>query len=864
MKRILNIALSAALAVAALAPASSSAADFREHRSVWMTAYLGDWPTSAITKTNASVHKRNLGTALDKLKASGINVIYYHVRSHCDAYYNSKYEPWSKYVSGTRGVAPAFDPFDLLIQEAHERGIEIYAWLNPYRYCGVYTNGESELDYENTHPEWLIVQQGKETILNPALEEVKQRICDVITDIIDKYDIDGVIFDDYFYSNPTPNNLDADLYNAAKAADPSVGTQIQWRVKNVNSMIERVAAAVKAARPYLPFGISPAGIASPAHVTSEYGLQPISGEWQYNAIASDPLSWYKNQLIDFMAPQIYWPKRFDEVQTWWNIASRKFGRHLYSAVTLSEAQTYTVEFSREVEFSRDLLAPNTNGVSFFRYDNYVNTYFKAEGKGYDFNVYMGQNALSTPALMPLRPWNNVYAPAYITNLRREEGKLVWDAVEGMRYTVYAFKAGEELKPYNSNLLQVRYTNDYTIPANLTDCTFGVAVYDRYGNEYAMITEGATLGEAVAPVLNYPADGQAAAALFDFTWNDTGCDNILEVATDADFTNMIAMVPSAASSVPAYAVGDLEEGKTYYWRVRTNGVNRKAGLSETRSFVASTMSVTGPEGREVGLQPEVTWTPAYEGSQYTLEIATNSNFSEIVYSTTTDATSHKLDDAGLYYGYHYYARVTATRDGHSATTPTHSFWTANGVPELPKFVTPAADGATVYANECITVERPAGSTTMLVQIATTPDFSGRVYRRTLRDGETQTPVASSIKVASKNLVDGETYYVRVCARYFEQSNQSSEKDTDYATTSFVYSSESGVSDIVADGADVTVSPEGILSMPSVGNNVSVYRADGTLAYSEACAAATVDLSALPAGLYIISVNGASPATIKWVK
>lgn len=856
--------MAAAIASAALLPATAEAADFREQRSVWMTAYLGDWPTSAITTYNASIHQRNLRTMLDKLKSSGINLIGYHVRSHCDAYYDSKYEPWSKHVSGKRGVAPAFDPLAFIIEEAHERGIEVYAWINPYRYCGVYTNGESELDYEITHPEWLIVQPGKESILNPALEEVQQRICDVIDDIIDKYDIDGVVFDDYFYTSPTPNELDADLYNAAKAADPSVGTQIQWRVQNVNNMIKRVSALIKERRDYLPFGISPAGIASPPHVTSEYGLQPISGEWQYNSIASDPLSWYKNHYIDFMAPQIYWPNRWDEVQTWWNIASRKFGRHLYSAIDISEATKYGSEFSREVEFSRDLLSENENGVSFFRSDTYLNTVFRYEGKGVDFYKFMGEHCFATPALMPVRPWNNVYSPAYITGLKREGDQLTWDAVEGMRYTVYAFKAGEEQRPYNTNLLQVRYTNSYTIPADMADCTFGVAVYDRYGNEYSMSTEGAVFGEAVTPVLTYPADGAKAAPLFDLSWQDTGAENIVEVATDPEFKEMVALKTTSASSLSSYSIGDLEEGKTYYWRVRTHAVNAPAGVSEVRSFEASSMSITGPEGRESSLQPEITWTPAYDGSEYFVEVARDAAFKTIDYTGTTTDTRITVDPGIFFYGYRYYCRVTATRDGHSVTTPVYNFWTANGVPAAPKFVFPATDGATLHANEFITVERPDGASSMMVQVCASADFSTATYRCTLRPGETQTTKGSSIRLATKKLQEGQTYYARAYSRYFTQDNQTAEQDGEPVYITFVYSSTDGVSDVIADGSEVSISNEGILTMPVTGNNVAVYAPDGSCVFSEARAATSVDLSELPSALYIIKVEGPSPATLKWIK
>ena len=843
----------------------AEAAQMREHRAVWITPYLGEWPGTGINSTNAQRLITNLDKRLDEMESAGINIIYYHVRSMCDATYKSSYEPWSKGVSGTRGKEPYFDPLEKLLERAHARGIEVYAWFNPYRYCGKYRFGDSPLDYEVSHPDWLIMQDD-ECILNPALEEVKQRIVDVIVEVVDNYDVDGIIFDDYFYSNPTPDALDDALYNAAKAADPSVGTKIQWRVNNVNSMVQRVARAIKEHKPYLPFGISPAGSASPANITTEYGLEPSpEGDWQYNAIASDPLSWLKNQWIDFIAPQIYWPDKFDTMQAWWNIAARKFGRHLYSAISFSNYKTYGgAEFTREVEYARDLLAVGESGMSFFRYNTVCDAYIKYDGSSISFPKYIGQTSYSTQALTPIRPWNNVYAPAYTANVHRDGDNLVWDAVEGMRYTVYAFAAGEEQKPFSSNLVQVCYTNSLAIPAELAGCTFGVAVYDRYGNEYPMLLEGATLGEAVVAQLTYPENGQKAADLFDFTWAENGHDNILEVATDADFTNIIATCQTHGSAINSYQVPNIEEGKTYYWRVRTNAVNAAAGLSEVRSFVASRFAITGPTGKEETTTPTITWTPAYGDATYKVEIAVNNNFTVLHYTGETTDNSLTIDEGDLQSGRHYYCRITASRDGRSSVSDITEFWTADRIPSLPKFVNPTSDGATLCANQTIEIAPVANASSVKLNISNNAEFSGRLFSQTMRDGENSTKVLSDIKIAGKKLVAGQTYYIRACSLYFIQSNQTAEQSTDYTFTSFVYSDANGVGDITDDEAKVTISPEGIVSMPVEGNSVNVYRPDGSCVFSCTGAPSTVDISALPAGLYIVNVTGPTPAVIKWVK
>lgn len=796
-------------AIAAATLLSASAADFREHRGVYISCYVADWPSTGITASNAATHKRILTRSLDRLKAGGVNVVYFAVRPLCDAAYRSKYEPWSQCVSGTRGVEPAFDPLQFLIDEAHARGIEVYTWLNAYRYCTIYKHGESPLDYELTHPEWLLVQE-HETILNPCLEEVKQRVCDVAADIVDNYDIDGFLFDDYYYTNNTPLDLDASFYEADVAAGLTSASQLQWRRDNVSDMVQRVSNVVKSHKPWVLFGIKPAGVANPPDIR-DYGLEPwpssyAEQDWQYNGVCADPIYWFSQHWCDFMAPQIYWCNLYDPLESWWNVVARKFGRHLYSAVSMSKFANYgAAEFAREAEYGRSVLADNTNGIGFFRYYFYMNEIGKIDGTVYDFPEYMGATAFATPVLAPIRPWNNVYEPAYVTNLSREGSTLSWDAVEGARYTVYAFAAGEEQRPYNTNLVQVTYTNSFTIPDDLVGKTFGVAVYDRYGNEYPMTTEGGTPAEAVIPRLTYPEDGATAADLFDFAWEDTGCDNILEVATDAAFTDIVTMAPTAASSVNSYVVNDLQDGKTYYWRVRTNGVNAPVGTSEVRSFVASRIALTGPVGDDASLNPTIAWTAAYPGADYTVELSRNADFSAITYSTTvTDVASLTLpDEANMLYGMRYYVRVTASREGRSSMADAITFQTADGVPSLPKFINPAVDGATIHANECVEVEVPAGAWSVVLNICASDDFTGGVSRTVLHQGETATKELSTIRIKGKYLVDGTTYYVRANAEYFTQANQSASTSGENVVTSFVYSSSNGVADITADDDDAPV-------------------------------------------------------------
>lgn len=852
--------LGVALVCAAFTP-SAQAVEMREHRAIWMTPYLADWPTSAITSNTANRHKDILIKNLNNYMAQNVNVIYYHVRSMCDAAYDSKYEPWSQGVSGTRGKRPAFDPFEFLVQEAHARGIEVYAWLNPYRYCGKYDHADTPLNYSNTHPEWLIVQPGVESILNPALEEVQQRIVDVVMDIMDKYDIDGVVFDDYFYSSPTPMSLDAEYFEAAKAADPSITDQLKWRVNNVNTMITKVYNAIKARAPWVAFGISPAGTASPPNIR-EYGLEPgPDGDWQYQSIASDPISWYNAGIVDYMSPQIYWPTKFSRLQEWWAKAAQRFNRHLYSSVTLSDFSTYGgSEFNDEAKLAREILPQNESGIVFFSHKTYVNATEKINGTLISLGEQLGADAFSTPVLTPLRNWNNVYAPAMTANVHRDGSNLVWDEVPGMRYTVYSFAPGEEPMTLGVNFVQACYTNSLAIPQGMEGNTFGVCVYDRYGNEYSMLLEGAVAGTAEPAKLTYPADGAEAIDLFDFTWEPNGCDNILEVAADADFTQLLGTISTHSDAVNSSNIAGIETGKTYYWRVRTHPVNAPATVSETRSFTASRITVTGPVNN-ASLTPTITWTPAYEGSEYFVEVGRKADFSVIDFTGTTAEASIDVPEGMLVSGYNYYVRVTATRGGRSSQSAVARMATADVAYDAPAFVNPATGGATVYADQTIAIEPWTGMDAAVIQISTSESFPNRSsYKVTLHKGEHETAQLNTIRIGGKALADGSTYFVRTYGQYFAQATGATSQDTPYNVSTFVYSKELGIADAVTDASGAYVDGDELI-LPCAGVDVSVYTASGVCVMNVQRAPRTVSLASLTTGFYIVKAGN---TTLKWVK
>ena len=867
MKRLIKTILLGAV----LMPAVTAHADAptREHRAIWMTPFLGsNWPSAAITEANATNQKRILDNRMTKFRDQNINVIYYHCRSMCDATYESSYEPWSSTVSGTRGVAPAFDPFGYLLESAHANGIEVYAWINPYRYCSKTKYGDKggDLNYENSHQDWLI-SQTNETILNPGLEDVKQRIVDVISEIVTKYDVDGVIFDDYFYTNGTPLSLDADLYNKYKSSGGTL-SQADWRRANVNEMVSRVNAAIKSIKPYVVFGISPAGVASPPTVTSEYGLPaaPGGGDWQYNGIYSDPLAWFKAGTIDFMSPQIYWPNRFNALSEWWANAAVKYNRHCYPSVDISNISTYKyAEFANEIELTRKYSPSGTSGFVFFQYADFVNYAERWNGKTTDFGYILADDVYNTKALTPLRPWTTSTAPEMVTNVKSDNTTLSWDATPAGRYAVYKFPKNQT--SYSLTLDGICYTNTYSLPADGDQYNWYVAAYDRYGNVSTPLGVGATKQTGSAPELTYPADGEKPVDLFEFKWNHESNLELyaVEVAEDASFNNIIGILNANGKSVSVSGLPALTNGKTYYWRVKATDVNREHPVSAVRSFVAPRIEITAPTANAaIPLKSTLSWTAAVDGADYKLEISRKEDMSSPVLSETVKTTSFTLPSHTLSTGTNYFARVTASLGEASSASETIAFSTENKTDyPAPTLINPSADGVTLHSNETITVSDWDGMTSVTIQIATDNSFPARTsYTYTLANFDTELPELGTIKISSKNLEDGATYFVRARGAY-NITTSTAAQNTDYSPVyTFKYSAQAGVDNLTADNESTWLETGGILHAGKDVECVSVYTLSGALvAVYDVKSGSTVNLSDLANGAYLIK---AGSTTIKYIR
>lgn len=871
MKLIKNI-MAVALAALMTLPAAGSDVN-REHRAIWFSSSLASsWPGRAVTASNAAAVRRDLDRRLDRIADQGINVIYFHSRIMCDALYNSSFEPMSGIVCDDgRGGTCAIDPLAYVIESAHARGIEVYAWVNPLRYSTGSHYGAGERNYENSNPDWLMTGSDQ-IILNPGLPEVRERVAAVCGEIAANYDIDGMLFDDYFYHSCIGLSADDDLYNAYSAAGGELSHKA-WRRENINMVIEASRNAVKAARPYAVFAMGPAGRISPDDI-GDYGLEPGPyGDMNYDGLYADPIKWLANGWLDFLSPQVYWHSYFDRLTEWYSTVLPHFGRHLYTSVDCSRLGNNAAEYLRQIEFMRSHLRPNESGVVFFDYGAYSNYYEVYEGKNRRFGEILNMTVFPTRVPVPMRPWDGAFEPVEVSNVHRVGTKLVWDAPEGAenhRYTVYALPEGVDRADFAYNkayLKTISYGEEYDISDD-EPSTYAVAVYSRRGNEYSAVFEGETVADGIAPTALMPADGGATSAVAELSWTGTpGAKYVVETSETPDFATILDRNEAFEPRIAASAVGVTDPSKTYYWRVWSLVPSRRAALANGGSFTIGQFAISAPAADATGLvtEPEISWNVAGSGAVYTLTISAKSDLSQPLYTVETEGTTATVPARTLVTGRTYYASVKAVAGDITVTTPTVKFSTENRSDyAAPVFERPAADGATVYADQPLAIAPWEGMVNAYVEVSASTTFTPRtIYSATLGDFATETRPMGEIRVAGKALVDGNTYYTRTRGSY-ALTTSNGLTYTEYSPVrSFVYSAElSGVQDVVAEVFRAWVDADNVLNL-SAAAPVAVYDLSGR-AVAAYAAAERVDLGDLAAGCYIIRIAGANNLAMKWVK
>lgn len=532
-------ALAAVLLAIAALPMSSGVK--REERSVWMaTVWALDWPSSTSSTT---AQKNEMVKYLDVLQKNNFNAVYFQVRTMSDAFYKSSYEPWSSYLTGTRGKDPGWDPLAFVVEECHKRGMECHAWVNPYRFS-TGSNWSTAQDQALKSAGMLLAytkSDGKTTtILNPGLESVRKRIVDVCKEIISNYDVDGLVFDDYFYPEGIPVTSSAGDYDLWQKSGASM-TFGDWRRNNVNQMVADVYKMVQQQKPYVRFGISPAGAAcTSAAVAAKHGIDrcPVASDWQYDRIFSDPVAWLEAGTIDYISPQLYWKTNhktnpFGPMTKWWSYVAKHFGRHHYASHSISFLNSSNTtsdweEIGKQVQFSRDYTENEAPGAVFYS-AAYV-TGKKQSGFGEWLQVNKFQNKALTPAI----DWKKSdLEKVQVSALNKRATVLSWTGVDNVRYSVYAVPESVNVETLDSNipaeyLLGVSYKTTYTMPDDKkSGYNYAVCVLDRYGNEYEPVYYGQSGVECIGGnsglTADY-ADGElrlSAVADEVFVYNEAG-------------------------------------------------------------------------------------------------------------------------------------------------------------------------------------------------------------------------------------------------------------------------------------------------------------------------------------------------------
>ncbi|TMI96079.1 MAG: hypothetical protein E6H06_05080 [Bacteroidetes bacterium] len=301
-----------------------------EFRGVWIATVDNiDWPAKGMV--NVEDQKAEFIRQLELHKANGMNAMIVQVRPAADAFYPSKYEPWSQWLTGTQGKPPSpyYDPLQFMIEETHKRGMEFHAWCNPYR--ADFQVGKSSIapnHITRIHPEWFLTY-GDKKYFDPSNKEAQQFVVNVVSDIVKRYDVDAIHMDDYFY----PYRIAGKEFPDEEGYERS-GMQLSkddWRRSNVDSIIAELSRAIKQEKPWVKFGISPFSVWRNKDQDPD-GSDSKASQTNYDDLYANILLWLKKGWVDYVAPQLYLEIgnskiAYEKLLDWWS--KHTYGRHLY-------------------------------------------------------------------------------------------------------------------------------------------------------------------------------------------------------------------------------------------------------------------------------------------------------------------------------------------------------------------------------------------------------------------------------------------------------------------------------------------------------------------------------------------------------
>lgn len=470
----------------------------REMRGLWV-AVVGniDWPSSPGLSSNAL--RREATEILDRAKRMGLNTIFLQVRPSSDAIYRSSIEPMSYYMVGQNVDGECdFDALQFWIDEAHRRGLELHAWINPFR-----VNPKADFPcgaqhISKRHPEWIITYAGK-AFLDPGISEARGYVVSVIDDIVEHYDVDGIHFDDYFYPYPVkgePSFNDAASYSRNNPLNLSLD---QWRRSNVDSVICSVAKTLSH-KPWIRFGVSPFGVWRNVQ-DDPRGSDTHAGTTDYDVLYADVLSWIEHKWVDYVVPQVYWEMGnkaadFDKVSAWWagvcdtTEIDVYVGHGLHKINNSSKPWENGLEMPSQVRKVRE--DKRLGGSVFFSYRQFNRNILGLE-EALRSDIY------SYPSLAPAKLYPSGI-DLKVDELEHHGNMLTWtvsDTSSVRFYIVYRYPKGhpqeEEIVDIvgscsyqlnsNTDTYAQRHRNTSESSSKRKKYVFRVAAVDKYGIEY---------------------------------------------------------------------------------------------------------------------------------------------------------------------------------------------------------------------------------------------------------------------------------------------------------------------------------------------------------------------------------------------
>ncbi len=460
----------------------------REFRAAWVATVANiNWPS----KPGLPIEQQQQEAIalLDFLQAEHFNAVIFQVRPQADALYKSDIEPWSYYLTGEQGKAPDpfYDPLEFWVKAAHDRGLELHVWLNPYRAHHKDGKEISDQSIVKTHPELVMKLKEGYWWMDPAQKGTQDRTTDVVMDLVKRYDIDGVHFDDYFYPYPSYNNNedfpDSVSWNAYKQSGGTM-TRGDWRRNAVNTLIENLYKKIKAEKPWVKFGLSPFGIWRPGYPES------IEGFDQYDQLYADAKLWLNKGWVDYLAPQLYWPitripQSYPVLLNWWE-SENTMHRHLWPGISVGRdtSAKSVYETLDQIMIARGIVH-NSPGV--------IHWSISSVTKNPNLSAALLEGIYKKQALVPASPWLGKNAPTQPTvtlSKETDQVKVAWshpdeaNVFHWVVYTKYGNNWTYTILNRNDRSTLVKLSTGGKTPQELKQVA--VTAVDRNGNESRLV------------------------------------------------------------------------------------------------------------------------------------------------------------------------------------------------------------------------------------------------------------------------------------------------------------------------------------------------------------------------------------------